>query len=88
MWNIKKDLNVLMERTSNTFRRLKYDPSEIKLLIDSCESSLKHVLLHNGNEYNLIPIKNSVDKKKKHGEIKTNLDLIKKMSERKQLHVM
>ena len=76
MWNIKKDLNILMERTSNTFKRLKYDPSEIKLLIDSCESGLKYVLLHNGNECNSIPIKNSVDQKKKHGEIKTNLDLI------------
>ena len=42
MQNIKKYLNILIKKTSNTFRGRKYDSSEIKLLIESCESSLKH----------------------------------------------
>ena len=48
-----------------------YDPTEWRLFIDSCKSSLKCVLLHNGNFlFSAIPIGHSVSLKENCGDIK------------------
>lgn len=54
-----------------------YDQSEWRLFIDSSKTSLKCVLLHNGNAYASVPIGHSVILKEKYEHIKTVLELLK-----------
>src|SRR6185436_10416008 len=51
-----------------------YDSSEWRLFIDSSKSSLKCVLLHNGNVYASIPIGHSVTMKEEYANIKIVLE--------------
>ena len=54
-----------------------HDPTEWRLLIDSCKASLKCVLLHNGNRYASIPIGHSVHLKETYQNMKMLLTKIK-----------
>ena len=53
-----------------------YDSKEWRLFLDSSNSSLKCVLLHNGNN-GAIPIGHSVHLKEEYGHIKLVLKLLK-----------
>ncbi|QQP51270.1 Uncharacterized protein FKW44_012583, partial [Caligus rogercresseyi] len=47
-----------------------YDPKEWRLFIDSSKSSLKCVILHNGNVYGAVPIGYSVSLREDYDDIK------------------
>ena len=53
-----------------------YNADEWRLFIDSSKSSLKCVILHNGNKYASVPIGHSVNVKEKYEEIKLVLEVI------------
>ena len=54
-----------------------YNLTEWRLFIDNCKSSLKCVLLHNGNKYASIPIGHSVHLKETYQNMKMLLTKIK-----------
>ena len=53
-----------------------YDPDEWRLFIDSSKSSLKVVLLHNGNIFGSVPLAHSVSMKEEYSDIKEILKTI------------
>ena len=53
-----------------------YDPGEWRLFIDSSKTSLKAVLLHNGNDLPSIPVGHAVHMKETYGNIKQLLRCI------------
>lgn len=54
-----------------------HNPEEWRLFIDSSKTSLKAVLLHNGNEKPSIPIAHDVDRKEIYETMSSLLELIK-----------
>lgn len=56
---------------------IKYDSSEWRLFIDSSKTSLKAVLLHNGNKFASIPIGHSVHMKEDYKDLAIILEKIK-----------
>lgn len=56
---------------------IKYDSSEWRLFIDSSKTSLKAVLLHNGNKFASIPIGHSVHMKEDYNDLAIILEKIK-----------
>jgi hypothetical protein len=54
-----------------------HNPVEWRLFIDSSSSSLKGVLLHNGNKHPSIPIEYSIHMKEKHDNVKDLLESVK-----------
>lgn len=56
---------------------IKYDSSEWRLFIDSSKTSLKVVLLHNGNKFASIPIGHSVHMKEDYNDLAIILEKIK-----------
>lgn len=54
-----------------------HDPSSWRLFIDSSKTSLKAVLLHNGNHYPAIPIGHAVSMKETYENLKILLEKIK-----------
>lgn len=55
---------------------VEYVPEQWRLFIDSSKSSLKCVLLHNGNQYPSIPLLYSPTLKETYSDVKLALDLI------------
>jgi hypothetical protein len=55
---------------------LEYKLNEWRLFIDSSKSSLKVVLLHNGNNYNSLPIGHSVHLKESYEDLEMVLTKI------------
>ena len=53
-----------------------YDPDEWRLFIDSSKSSLRVVLLHNGNIFGSVPLAHSVSMKEEYSDIKDILKLL------------
>lgn len=62
-----------------------HKPSEWRLFIDSSKSSLKAVLLHNGNKKPSIPVAHAVDMKESYQSMSLILDSIKYKNYRWQL---
>ena len=57
--------------------RITHDPDEWRLFIDSSKTSLKAVLLHNGNVLPSIPVGHAVHLKEKYDNMKQLLRCIK-----------
>ncbi|GBN41487.1 hypothetical protein AVEN_140492-1 [Araneus ventricosus] len=55
---------------------IEYDPSEWYLFIDSSETSLKAVLLHNGNSFTLLPLGHSVHLEENYNDLSMILEKI------------
>lgn len=66
------DINGLMKALG-----VKHKPAEWRLFIDSSKTSLKGILLHNGNKYASVPIAHSVHHKESHESVQLLLNLIK-----------
>ncbi|GBN48915.1 hypothetical protein AVEN_150706-1 [Araneus ventricosus] len=55
---------------------LEYEPSEWRLLIDSSETSLKAVLLHNGNSFASLPFGHSAHLAENYNDLSMILEKI------------
>jgi len=54
--------------------RIKHDPQEWRLFIDSSKLNLKAVLLHNGNQHPSIPVRLAVHMKETYENLKQLLN--------------
>ena len=54
-----------------------YLPGEWRLFVDSNIRNIKCVLLYNGHEYSLVPIRQSIHVRERYEEIKMVLNLLK-----------
>ena len=54
-----------------------YLPGEWRLFVDSNIRNIKCVLLYNGHEYSLVPIRQSINVRERYEEIKMVLNLLK-----------